>query len=416
MKTNNNYFSGQYFLILAFISLIVGFYFGENSSGGAYIDYVNQKKISLEFAKNFSESFHNYEKFGTTRHSPVVPILISLLEKLSLKDYFIRIFYLVLCLTLPIFFYKCLNLKFKGNLKNTNFFLTGLIFLSPTFRSLSIWPDSRILGLSIFTFAIFFYLKFLENKKIKNAILNIFCISLASYVSPNFSIFSIFFLYKFFKYYGFKKEIVYFIFLNIFLAYPAFHYIFLENHNFLFTAKAISPDKTSSSMFNYFNKILIIESLFLFYLLPFLLTKTILIKLKKDKKIILISLIVTILCALNFDYPYSISGGGFFLKLSGFIFNNFYFFYIISFISIFLTIKIFKNFFENYLIFFILIASNPQLSIYHKYYEPLFYIIILLLFRFDLKYEMLKNNKNQIIFFLFFLFFLLINLFKKNFG
>ena len=48
--------------------------------------------------------------------------------------------------------------------KNIFLLFVSLIFLSPTFRSLSIWPDSRLSGLLIFTIGIFFYLKFLDQK------------------------------------------------------------------------------------------------------------------------------------------------------------------------------------------------------------------------------------------------------------
>ena len=38
---------------------------------------------------------------------------------------------------------------------------TSLIFLSPTFRSLAIWPDSRLFGLILFAMSIYYFLKFI---------------------------------------------------------------------------------------------------------------------------------------------------------------------------------------------------------------------------------------------------------------
>ena len=38
------------FIFFLYISLLIGFIFNENSTGGAYLDYVNQKKISQDFA------------------------------------------------------------------------------------------------------------------------------------------------------------------------------------------------------------------------------------------------------------------------------------------------------------------------------------------------------------------------------
>ena len=47
MKKNfleNIYSSHQIVIFVLYISLIVGFAFNENSTGGAYIDYIGQKK------------------------------------------------------------------------------------------------------------------------------------------------------------------------------------------------------------------------------------------------------------------------------------------------------------------------------------------------------------------------------------
>ena len=41
------------FVFILYISLLIGFFFNENSTGGAYLDYLNQKKISQDFAGNF---------------------------------------------------------------------------------------------------------------------------------------------------------------------------------------------------------------------------------------------------------------------------------------------------------------------------------------------------------------------------
>ena len=44
---SNNFKSKQkwyFFYLILYLSLIVSFYFGENSTGGAIVDYINQKK------------------------------------------------------------------------------------------------------------------------------------------------------------------------------------------------------------------------------------------------------------------------------------------------------------------------------------------------------------------------------------
>ena len=101
---NNN----QLYIFLAlYISLILGFILDENSTGGAYIDYKNQQLAVKSFANNFTDTLLNYENFST-RHSPILIILLSFLEKLNLSDYIIRAIHLHLCLILPLIFYKIL--------------------------------------------------------------------------------------------------------------------------------------------------------------------------------------------------------------------------------------------------------------------------------------------------------------------
>ena len=143
--------------IILYSSLILGFIFNEDSNGGAYLDYVNQDIIVNKFRDNFINSFLNYDDF-TTRHSPILISLISLLKKINIHQDIIRIIYLHLCLVLPITFYLILENKYILNIKDKKKFLliTGLVLLSPTFRSLSIWPDSRILGLTFLISILFF--------------------------------------------------------------------------------------------------------------------------------------------------------------------------------------------------------------------------------------------------------------------
>ena len=188
---NNNYFKKEIvFFLFLYTSLIIGFIFGENSTGGAIIDYTNQKSISQKFASDFIGTILNYDNFSS-RHSPILIIFLSFFEKINLSDPIIRIIHLHICLILPIIFYKILVLKFGIKYRNYLIVLVGLIFLSPTFRSLSIWPDSRLLGLIIFSISILYYLKFVKHKMFNYVLLNILSCALSAYFSPNFSLFSI---------------------------------------------------------------------------------------------------------------------------------------------------------------------------------------------------------------------------------
>ena len=162
-KISNKFILGFYFL--CYSSLILGFYLNENSTGGAFLDYQNQNIIINFFVDDFYKTLLTYDQFST-RHSPVLLILISLLKKIELSDIMIRLAYLHINLFLPYFFYKILKIKFPSNKNFVLFLLSCIIFLSPTFRSLSVWPDSRILGLLLFTISIFFTSNLKRNKNI----------------------------------------------------------------------------------------------------------------------------------------------------------------------------------------------------------------------------------------------------------
>ena len=145
----NNFKKEIVFFFVLYSSLIISFILGENSTGGAIIDYNNQKLITSKFNENFLNTLVNYDNFST-RHSPVLIIFLSFLEKINLSDEIIRLIYLHICLFLPLIFYKILIEKFGIKNRNNLILLSCLIFLSPTFRSLSVWPDSRLLVANIF--------------------------------------------------------------------------------------------------------------------------------------------------------------------------------------------------------------------------------------------------------------------------
>ena len=131
---------------LLYLSLLVGFYFGENSSGGAYPDFVMRMDLIDKFQNDFSNSFLNYDNFND-RHSPLLIMIISFLNIKGIHIDLIRFIHLNLLPLLVIVSYKCLTLKFNKNNKNIIFLICCVFFLSPSLRSIAIWPDSRLIGL-----------------------------------------------------------------------------------------------------------------------------------------------------------------------------------------------------------------------------------------------------------------------------
>ena len=116
---------------------------------------------------------------------------------------------------------------------------------------------------------------------------------------------------------------------------------------------------------------------------------------------------------LFFNYQIFFTGGGIFFKISNIIFNTNILFFMISTYSIFLicALLIKGKKIDNILILIIIILSNPQLTIYHKYYDPL--LIFLIFTIFDLKFsKKYFNIKNIAVLNLFYLTFLILNFLK----
>ena len=168
--------------------------------------------------------------------------------------------------------------------------------------------------------------------------------------------------------------------------------------------------------YNIFNKIIIISSLIIFYFLPF-------IKFNKfnldsvivyliSQKFILILLISSIFY-LFFNFPSS-AGGGIFYHLSNKILNNSHILYLIFILS--LIIFDLNEFFtkKNIVLFFCLIIFNPQLTIYHKYFDPLIYFLILFLFEIKGVNIIKLNKKLYYKVFVFYGFFLILNIYKTS--
>ena len=399
-----------FFLFFLYLTLLLSFFLGENSTGGAKIDFPVNKQLIFDFSENLIGTLLSYNEYSH-RHSPVFLILLSLFKKAGLNIDFIRIIHLHLSLLLPIVFFQSLKIKYLNYNKKIFIFLISLIFLSPTFRTLAIWPDSRLLGLVLFTLSIYYFLKFEDSKDFKFAIYNVFFLALSAYISPNFSVFSLFFLIKFILNYGiFSKKILILIFINLVLAFPAFYYIFVLDIKFFLKSAAAGIAEGERIIFNnLFNDILITFSIIFYYLIPFLFFKIIKINNVVDPKNIIISTSIFLICVFNFDYNYFYTGGGIFYKFSYFFFLNNYLFYLISFFAILITNSLISKNYLNILLFVIIIFNNPQYTIYHKYFDPFLLIVFLTIFNFNIDLEKIFHKKNHLFIFAYFLVFLVIS-------
>ncbi len=402
------------FFFLLYSSLLIGFYFDENLNFGAYFDWLyTDTPVINASADNLKNTILNYDNFGH-RHSPVYLVFLGFLKKIGLSLDNLRFLHLNLSLLLIYLFYKCLNFKFNYVDKNIILILSFSLFLSPTFRSLSIWPSTRIIGLIFFVMSIY---EFLKYQKFGDKIYiwkNITYLILCSYISPNFSIFIIFFFYHYLKKENLKVNIHIFLFC-IFLSIPAVYYIFILNINFLVAGTPGSNETdTIGFSFNFSNKILIISTIIFFHLLPFILNKNFFIEISKfPKKNYIFILSFLFLNIYFFNYVTNYTGGGIFFQFSNFIFNNNYFFYLICFISLVLIGFLSFNNLNNFLVFFILIISNIQNTIYHKYYDPLVLILFFTLISTSLCSYFLSNRKYLFYLYGFYLFFIFTRVLKN---
>jgi len=391
MHNKNRQFYYYLFSLFLYLSLIGGFIINENSSGGAYNDYLANKEIIYKFSINFFETLLHFDK-ENTRHSPFLYLILSLFKKIGLSDLNIRIINLHFLLLTIFFFYKCLKIKFY-NYNNLNLYLISLLLiLSPTYRSLSIWPDSRLYGLLFFIISIYFYLNFIKekdkNKKFNFALLNTFYLCLASYFSPNFSLFVIFYLLSFFNHYKINKYFLTIILLNFFLTLPAIYYVFFLK--IFFFLNSVSAAGKSLIALNPANKIILISSIILFHYIPFFfITKD---KFKINLKYLLISGITLIISIYFFNYNLNFTGGGIIYKLSNILFNNNYFLYLFSFLGFLLLFNLCYKKINNFILIFLIILGNPQLEIYHKYYDPMLLVMFFTLFSININSQLLKNR------------------------
>ena len=409
----------KYSLFLVFfLTILISFYYGEDTLGGSKGDFNFHLKF-LELFNNdliYGIEIFGYEDF-IVRNSPVFYIILSYLDNfISLEN--IRYLNSIASILIAIFFFKCLKVKYIYIEEKKLILLSCIIFVSPTIRSLSVWPYPFIWGLLFFIISYYFFLRSFGKKKNTkiNKYYSFFFLSISSYLHINFCIFGIFYLYKFFKLNKLSTDFIKLLTFCLILSLPAIYFIFFRSGIYFFIGAEGLP-VTYKDIFNFPNKIIIISTIFLYFLIPIINPIIIFneIKQKINYKKTAIFLLIFIFLAYFFNYPHTdFFGGGFFFKISNLIFGNSFLFFIFAFISIIVLITLSKGKFENYLLFGLLILYNLQFTIYNKYYDPLIIIMSFLMFEFDLK-KYFFNSKNFLIKIYFILsIYYFINIFKNT--
>ena len=143
-------------------------------------------------------------------------------------------------------------------------------------------------------------------------------------------------------------------------------------------------------IFNPANKILLISSIFFFHYLPvyFFVKKDF-----KDLKKYFFIILPIFLCSLYFfNYSNTFTGGGVIFKASNIIFSNNYLFYVFSLIGLLLICHLSYKNLNNFLLIFLIFLNNPQLEVYHKYYDPMLLILFFTLFNLNIKKFLLEKK------------------------
>ena len=369
-------------LYLIFVlSLFVGFIFQENASGGAKIDHDFFQTYINYFYLDFETGLKKFlENPSTIIQLPVFYILISFFYKIFDNLIIVKLSYILISSSLPIFFYLILKKKFKFNY-NILFFLSLIIFLSPYFRSSSIWLLGDNLSLIFISLSILFFLKFKDTKNVLDIYLCFVFLILCSYIRHYYSFFIFYYIFHIYKNIS-LKHFIYLLIFSFLLSLPAVFYLkyIITNYNFIETI-------SSFSNINYFTSTFIISTIILFYLIPFVIDKELTILnyyKKRPQTLLIISLITFLIYVIDSLFFQSLivlpkNGGGVFIKLIykiNPIFRETLLF-VLFLISLLVIDFVFSNNrTSNYLLLLILFISLPFEVIYQKYLDPLFYLLI----------------------------------------
>lgn len=379
----NNYHSLTYLIL--YTSLIIAFFLNLDVTSGPKKDLSYTLLQVQIFQDNYLSALLNYDNIEyPNRLSPIYISILALAKKVLVSTELVRFFLLHILIISQFFLYKCLKIFFyKNNYdKKIIFFLSCIIFLSPNFRANILWIESSMFGFLFFVISLYYFLKNEKRFENKNVYLNILFLAIASYLRPSYCLFSIFFFFEYVTRYRQYLSLIKVIFLNLILAFPAFYYVFILEIFFI---------EFGGLSTNYFNKVTIISSIIFFHTIPFMIFQKIE---KKDYKLFFISIITTLICIYFFNYDLSQAGGGIFLHLSNYLFNNNYLFYLMLPIFIcYLMSVIIHDYKKNILIIVILLLLTPQYHIFHKYYDPIVFIIFLTLVNLKIKKEFFLQKR-----------------------
>ena len=375
--------------LMFFVTLVISVILGENSSGGARLDYLLTQKYIESFQIDFKTGIELFKK-DNQGHLPFFYIFIANLNSF-LGERFVSYLYLIISSCIPFVFYNVLKKNFSEKSYDTLFFLSLIIFLSPYFRSSTVWITTDNLALLFFLFSInsFLNTRCYQHNYLRNTFLCFFFLVLASYIRQSYALFFIFYFILIQS--NLKLiENFYVLMFNFLLSIPALIWVF-----FIFKFEGVQTGYYWAS--DYLINILIFTSLFFFYFFPFILNKYSYSDLNKkfsQKKLLLFLTLLAFLVLVFYDIPELSHGGGVFYKISKI--TNLNFIILFSLMGLIILFCLNDLGVKNYLIYLILIFSFPFIHVYQKYYDPLIFIVILSLIDSKFIRDLIENNKINI--------------------
>ena len=251
-----------------------------------------------------------------------------------------------------------------------------------------------------FLFSSFFFLKWLKknSQKIdKNLILQILFMTLAVYTRADYALYFLFFMIIYFQKLKFKD----FLKLSFFVLLLAAHGLwFIYDHSVTFS---------NIKFTNQFQRHLLINSSIMsFYLIPIFLILAIhkINIFKKEINFFLISLVIfsvlVFIFSSSFEYNHNL-GGGFILKLSMILLDNYLLFYISSILGLVILSYLSKNNLNNLILILLILFGYSASTVFQKYFEPIFFIVFFLLIQSKVSEEFFKNKKNILYLYIYFI-------------
>ena len=407
----SKYFTLKIFFCFLFISsYIFGFFLRENLAGGAEQDFLNFTwPLIISFKKDFLFTIINYGTFGEGS-LPLFHIINAYLNPFIFNQIIFQGSITLISVINVLIFFQIIEKKY--NLKKVDALLYSSIFLIlPFFRSSAFWGITENFGWLFLLLSIKYYNlinKDKSSKQIKLIFLTCLFSSMALYTRPYMVFFPIFIVLKLLI----EKEfslLRYFLLFFLIFSIPGLILIHIWDGIFKLGNNEINLIKDYHNPKHVFKNLLVFSSLFLFYIIPFEISK----KIKFNTKIIFHFIIIFFTLLLlsylgNLDYLKFIQlGGGVFLKINHILFKeNLIFFLFITSIGATFIIKYLSESKKNKIIFFCLMIFCFPKIILQEYFEPLILIVLFTLMDLGQKnLNLFNQNKSVLIFCTYFTFY-----------